>query len=142
MEVRGAEPTDLGKIEELLEKEDLPTSGVKEQLLNFVVLDSDAGLIGAGGLELYGREALLRSLVVSRDNRGHGVGRRLCDRLESKAREQGAVEIYLLTETAQEFFAHRGYVLTDRAEAPPSIRECAEFVDLCPDSAVLMCRTA
>ncbi|NNL85149.1 MAG: GNAT family N-acetyltransferase [Myxococcales bacterium] len=114
---------------------------MKEQLSNFVVLDSDAGLIGAGGLELYGREALLRALVVSRENRGQGVARKLCDRLESKAREQGAVEIYLLTETAQDFFARRGYLLMDRAEAPPSIRECAEFADLCPDSAVLMHRT-
>jgi amino-acid N-acetyltransferase len=46
--------------------------------------------------------------------------------------------LYLLTTTAREFFAGRGYRAIDRADAPERIRGTTEFSDLCPASATAM----
>lgn len=62
----------------------------------------------------------------------------MCDALETRAREAGVDEPYLLTTTATEFFAERGYVEIGRADAPTAIRESTEFADLCPSTVVCM----
>jgi amino-acid N-acetyltransferase len=136
--VRIATNADLGAIVVLLEQAQLPTSGVAEHLANFVVLEAQDEVCGTVGLERHGRVALLRSLVVAPALQGHGAGSTLCDHLEQSARAQGLQTIYLLTETAEAFFAHRGYASIVRDSAPPEIAETDEFSRLCPASAVLM----
>lgn len=91
-----------------------------------------------GGLERHASTALLRSVVVEESVRGEGYGSLLCDRLESRARADGVESIYLLTTTAADFFADRGYERIERDEAPPAIRETTEFDDLCPATATCM----
>ncbi|WP_228434553.1 hypothetical protein [Natrarchaeobaculum aegyptiacum] len=49
--------------------------------------------------------------------------------------------LYLLTTTAVDFFAARGYDEIDRADAPDAIRNTTEFADLCPSSATCMRRS-
>jgi len=83
-------------------------------------------------------DGLLRSLVVERPARGTGLGTAICDRLEAIARGDGIDTLYLLTTTAPEFFAARGYAEIERAEAPDAIRGTTEFEDLCPASATAM----
>jgi amino-acid N-acetyltransferase len=77
-------------------------------------------------------------VVVERSVRGEGIGTALCDRLEAVAREDGVGTLYLLTTTAREFFADRGYAAIDRNEAPETIRGTTEFADLCPETAACM----
>lgn len=93
---------------------------------------------GAVGLQIAGRHALLRSLVVADDQRGNGLGAALVERIESLARERGVEQLFLLTTTAETFFAKRGYVNADRQSAPPAIRTTQEFSSLCPASSALM----
>jgi N-acetylglutamate synthase-like GNAT family acetyltransferase len=50
--------------------------------------------------------------------------------------------IYLLTETAERFFARRGYSPADRRDTAPAITASREFALVCPASAVLMVRRA
>jgi len=57
---------------------------------------------------------------------------------ERHAREHGAREIYLLTTTAERFFARAGYESVPRNDAPSAIRETSEFATICPASAALM----
>jgi amino-acid N-acetyltransferase len=129
----------LDALRALLTAAGLPHADLTPQHLDHVlVLREDAALVGAVGLEVFGPDALLRSLVVAETHRGRGLGDRLTAAAEALAREEGVTTIWLLTETAAPFFAARGYAPAERATAPPSIQATAEFAALCPASAVCM----
>ena len=84
--------------------------------------------------------ALLRSAVVSSDNRGTGVGGRLVKQLLERADEQGIEELYLLTTTAEDYFPRFGFTRTTRSAVPDAVKASAEFRGACPDTAVVMTR--
>ncbi len=90
------------------------------------------------GLEIYGRDALLRSLVVSAAARTQGLGSALVLHAEQYAAAHEVRALYLLTTTAESFFEHRGYRRIDRAEAPSAIQSTREFASLCPASSAFM----
>ena len=69
--------------------------------------------------------ALLRSLAVRADARGSGLGADLLAHAESQAAALGVDALYLLTTTAERFFAARGYATTTRDAAPPEIQATA-----------------
>jgi amino-acid N-acetyltransferase len=93
---------------------------------------------GLVGLELFGDVALLRSLVVSAARRGSGAGSQLLAHAEQHARALGVKRLYLLTTSAESFFANRGYMRAPRAAAPDAIRTTREFSGLCPASSAFM----
>jgi len=130
-----------GHVASLLESAGLPSDDLNAAMLAdfFACGDRDAPS-GVIGLELYGREALLRSLVVRDSARGRGAGRALVAAAETHARDAGARTVYLLTETASAFFSSLGYRPLARERAPQAIRATAQFATLCPDSAALMCK--
>jgi amino-acid N-acetyltransferase len=90
---------------------------------------------GFGGLELHGRDALLRSLVILPPLRSRGIGAAIAAHLETEAVSHGCTAVWLLTTTASEFFSRLGYEKCDRAKVPDGIRESREVVALCPASA-------
>ena len=140
MEIRSARPDDLGPIRALLGAADLPTEDVGEHLANFLVAQADSDLAGVCGMEIYGPVALVRSVAVAPAFRGQGLASRLCDTLEARAGARGVGAFYLLTTTADGFFARRGFRPVPRTEAPPEIQRSKEFAALCPDSAIFMAR--
>lgn len=93
---------------------------------------------GVVGVERCGDAALLRSLAVAESERSSGLGRKLVAYAETEAQAQGITSLYLLTTTADAFFARLGYRLIDRAEAPAEVAGTAQFSDLCPSSAAFM----
>jgi len=97
-------------------------------------------LTGVIGLEGYGTVALLRSLAVAPAWRGRGLGAALLAHAEQAARQRGITTLYLLTTTAEAFFARHGYVRIPREAAPPVLQQTAEFAALCPASAVGLTR--
>jgi amino-acid N-acetyltransferase len=139
MNIHSAERADLPAVRALLETERLPASDLDEQALDrFLVLRDESGVSGVVGLELYGDVAFLRSLVVAPQERGNGTGSALTQAAEALAVKLGVVNIYLLTLTAERFFAARGYTKIDRGDAPKAIRGTTQFSGLCPSSAVFM----
>jgi amino-acid N-acetyltransferase len=140
--VRPAKPSDLPAIFELLATGKLPTEGVAEHLDTFVVLESNDSIVGIAGLEIHSSAALLRSLAVSPSHQGRGLATILCGHIEAEAARHGLEQIYLLTETAESFFSKRGYAAISRDSVPPEIASSKEFSELCPQSAVLMERSA
>jgi N-acetylglutamate synthase-like GNAT family acetyltransferase len=99
--------------------------------------------VGFGGLEPYGDDALLRSLVTLPPVRGRGVGTAIVAALEFEARLHGCRNLWVITTTAADFFERLGYARCERAVVPPTIRETTEFAELCPTSAdVLMKKLA
>lgn len=126
----------------LLASAGLPTEDLSERHCEhfFYTGEADAPT-GLVGLEIVGDVALLRSLVVGAENRGLGAGAALVSHAEQAARDAGASSIYLLTTTAEDFFAKRGYRRTPRDSAPPAIRATREFAGICPASSAFMNRT-
>lgn len=86
------------------------------------------------GLELCGRDMLLRSLAVAQPYRRHGLGRMLVGHAELVARQRCIAALYLLTTTAKGFFSGLGYTEADRQTAPAAIRATSQFSGLCPSS--------
>lgn len=140
--IRRGRSADLSAIATLLQSAGLPTADLSSAS-NFQtwVLEAHGALLAAIGLESFGDEALLRSLVVAPEHRNRGLGRQLVASLERDARTQGITQIILLTETAERFFQVRGYVVTDRIQVSEAVRQSAEFRSLCPASAVCMRKT-
>jgi len=136
--IERADRAALVRLEELLSANGLPSGDVRTAPGQFFLARDGTGLVGAGGVETYGSDGLLRSVVVAESNRGEGYGTALCDALEDYARSQGVGTLYLLTTTAAAFFRERGYEEISRAAVPPCIQGTAEFADLCPSSATCM----
>lgn len=140
MDIRfaAATPADEPAIHALLKDAGLPHDDFAAHLSSFITAKDGDMLIGTIGMEVYGGVALLRSLAVAAARRGGGIGGALCARIEQQMRGRGVKTLYLLTQTAEKFFASRGYRVIPREEAPAAIRQTGEFALLCPLSAICM----
>jgi amino-acid N-acetyltransferase len=136
--IHAAAPDDAAAIGALLREAELPHEDFAGHLANFLVARRADEVVGAVGFERHGRSALLRSLVVAPALRGHGLGDRLVRRLATVARRKGVTRFYLLTTTAEAFFARRGFKKIGRPAVPAAIAATREFNSLCPASAVCM----
>jgi amino-acid N-acetyltransferase len=88
--IRRAEPQDRAKVEALLAAAALPVDGVAEHFGAFFIVDEGGRIVGAAGQEIYGANALLRSVVVAGDARGRGLGSLLTRRELREAKARGA----------------------------------------------------
>jgi len=123
----------------LLAAEGLPVADVTDaHLEHFFCVGSDESPTALVGLEIYGTDALLRSLVVGPDARTKGLGSALVRHAEHYAAARHVQAIYLLTTTAESFFERLGYRRVDRMQAPASIQSTREFASLCPVNSVFM----
>jgi len=135
--IRPAVAADLRRAIELLEAAKLPVADLSAEILALVAENNEI-IQGVIGLESFGEVAFLRSLVVSVDARGTGIGPALVTALEVLCTADGVRELWLLTIDSDAFFAQLGYELRDKADAPDAIRSTEEFAGLCPSNAVLM----
>ena len=122
----------------LLQSERLPVEDLPQDLSNFYMAIDNGSIVGAIGLEIYDRSGLLRSLVVKPEYRKMKIATSLVNELEKQARTVGINEIYLLTETARNYFSKIGYEETGRDEAPASLKQSSEFSHVCPSTAIFM----
>jgi amino-acid N-acetyltransferase len=135
------EPCDhssIPTVERLLEANDLPSDDVADKPAVFYLARSSDESLGIGGIEQYGRDGLLRSVVIAESARGKGLGGALVHALEAEAARDGIERLFLLTTTAADFFAHQGYEEIDRDVAPAPIQATTQFDELCPSSATCM----
>lgn len=132
-------PEEHHEVLRLLGQCGLPTKDVDLELLRrFIRARGATGLAGVVGIQVLDHTALLRSLAVAVDQRGLGIGSRLCDEAESLARADKVTDLYLLTTTAADWFALRGYARVERSALPSAVQATSEFRQLCPTSAVVM----
>ena len=136
--IRSALAADGSSAEMLLRETGLPLAGFREHLDDALVALRHHELVGVVELEVYGTDALLRSLVVASPERGRRTGERLAAEALALAGRRGVRDVYLLTETAAGFFPRFGFAIEPRSAAPPALQESVEFRSACPESATLM----
>ena len=122
----------------LLEGSKLPIAGVQDHLAAALAARQDGRLVGSAVLEVYGGDALLRSVAVDPGLRGQGLGLRLAEAALALAGERGVSRVFLLTETAADFFPRLGFRKVSRSDLPASLDGSAELRGACPASAVAM----
>ena len=159
---------DLARIESMLTAANLPTEGVAPLIESFFVIRDKSGHVAAAAVIEWHEEpargepargeptrgeptrgepargepthesnGLLRSVVVDPEHRGQGLGKNIVRAvMDSTDRD-----LYLLTESATQFFRGLGFESIDRSLAPPALRQSEEFRCLCGESAAFMRRS-
>jgi len=121
----------LESARKLLTEADLPVQGLEQAEL-WCAKDSTDRTIGLAGLETWGKQGLLRSVVVDSEHRGSGVGKAIVERVLREAKAKGVDEVYLLTDTAPRFFERFGFKPVARMRIKGRILESVEFREVCP----------
>ena len=102
-----------------------------DHIPSFFTLRNEKGLAGCVALEVHGDDAILHSLAVRREYRGAGYGWMLADMAVSQARWRGVRRIYLLTETASDFFAAKfGFRVVDRSTLSKAVASSETFMQV------------
>jgi amino-acid N-acetyltransferase len=133
-----AVPTDLPAILDLIDRSKLPHAGLDQHVVSTLVARDGDRIVGTAALELYGGSALLRSVAVAAELRGQGLGQALTRAALELARSRGVRTVYLLTETAAQFFPKFGFRPVSRAAVDTHVLGSTEFTTACPASALVM----
>ncbi len=139
--IERATADDLPSVEALLEAAGLPLDGLAAAFGSGVVAREQGAVVGCAAIERHGSAALVRSVAVAPAARGQGLGAALVAAVEALARDGGAREAYLLTQTAEGWFPRFGYVPIARAEAEPAIGQSVEFRVACTQACATFRRT-
>jgi amino-acid N-acetyltransferase len=135
----GVRPGEAREVNALVRACGLHADDITEPMLrHFVVARKGGRIVGVVGLEVFGTDALLRSLAVEEKSRRQGVAGMLLKAVQRYARSQKITMLYLLTLTAADLFLNRGFELAVRDQAPQQIRNTREFACLCPETAVCL----
>ena len=137
MTITHVSPANFSAAVEQLKKNNLPTEDITGNTKFFVLMD-DNKVSGTIAIEHSGTAGLLRSLSVSEEQRNNGLGIQLVNYIENYALQNGVQNLYLLTTTAEKFFAKRAYEVVERNEVPMFIQKTSEFSSVCPSSAIIM----
>jgi amino-acid N-acetyltransferase len=79
-------------------------------------------------------------VAVDAEYRGQGLAASLVEAAVERAKRVNLRAVYLLTTTARDYFARRGFADCPREEAPAAVRESWEFRTGCPSTAAFMKR--
>jgi amino-acid N-acetyltransferase len=133
-----ADPADWPQIVALLRSVELPLDGLLEHLGTTLVVRINDKIVGCAALEIYGDLALLRSVAVNKSHQGHGLGHELTQASLDLARQRCISRVYLLTDTAEDYFPRFGFKSIDRSAVPQAVQQSVEFTSACPVSALVM----
>lgn len=136
--IRPAGEGDLPAILALLGRCGLPADGLADHRITTLLAQDGERLVGCAAVEPYGEVALLRSVAVDPAFRGRGLGVQVTRAALDLAAARGFRVLYLLTTTADEFFARFGFRRIPRGAVDPAVRSSVEFTTACPESARAM----
>jgi amino-acid N-acetyltransferase len=112
-------------------------------LRDFFVYEKDDKIIGVAALHV-GWEGLaeLRSVAVSPDFLGRGIGKELVSACLKDARALGVKEVFVLT-YVQDFFEKMGFALARHDDLPQKVwtecrNKCVKYPDECNEAALTL----
>ena len=138
--IERAHARDVDHVLRLVEENQLTTDGLLDHLATILVARLEHRVVGTAALEIHSDGALLRSVAVSSEVRGRGLGTRLVESALHMAEELSARDVFLLTFTAEGYFQRFGFQSLDRADVPASVRTSVQFTYACPSTASVMCK--
>jgi len=119
--IRKANKQDLGNLLEFLSRAKLGTDGLTDETVDYFLLleNEDGTLRGTLGMEAFGENGLLRSLVVSPGQADKEIFV-LFDQMVQLAKEKGMHSLFLATNksVALPFFELMGFQRMEREELP------------------------
>jgi N-acetylglutamate synthase-like GNAT family acetyltransferase len=104
-------------------------NNVREHLATFLVLEEKSKIAGCVSLENYGADlAEIRSLAISPEIQGRGLGGRLVEFALAEAQRKKIARVFAVTH-APAFFVRHGFAASSRRAVPEKIeRDCR----ICP----------
>ena len=130
---------DFHEIDQLLLSNSLPA--IEPAYANsffFKAIKDQDKIVGAIGIEIYGKYGLLRSLVVEPEYRNQGIANHLVEKLIKHAQNSNIETLFLLTTTADKYFEKKEFQRIHRDEVPNEIKQSSEFKSICPVSAIVL----
>lgn len=122
-----AEPGDDAVVDALLDSYGIATP-VRSDDLDTLVIRDENGVVGSVSLEVHGDSAFFFGLAVDKERRGEGLGWVLGDCMLRHAQTVGARVVYLITNTAADFFGTKlGFRPIDVEEVAGAIRSSDNF---------------
>jgi N-acetylglutamate synthase-like GNAT family acetyltransferase/protein-tyrosine-phosphatase len=131
---------DLDAIKRLLVSALLPSRDVGEGRQRFIVATEGGRLLGCAGLQVAGQAGLVRSMAVHWTRRNAGLGSRLHRRLLFEAILADVRTLYVVTTTAEDFFAGHGFRKVAASEVPLDLQASDEFTAFVPGGSTVMSR--
>ena len=128
--VRPARPGDKAQIGQLLDRAGITHAALDKVWCEFLVMPSPLTheIVSCVAIEHVEDDALLRMLAVTPDRRGEGLGYLLIDAAMKKARMDGALHLYLVTDGAQGFVGEKmGFDIIDQKSIAPAVAATVEY---------------
>ncbi|HZS35309.1 MAG TPA: UDP-N-acetylmuramate:L-alanyl-gamma-D-glutamyl-meso-diaminopimelate ligase [Polyangia bacterium] len=131
---------DLDGARELFQSTGISYPDVHEHLAELLVLrDPSRKVVGTVAMEMYDDAGLLRALATAPDRRGEGLGWMLADAALGRARRRGARRVYLMTESASDFFAEKfGFQAVERELVDATVLESTQFYSSSPKATTMV----
>jgi amino-acid N-acetyltransferase len=137
--IRSAVAADLPVIEKLLVDSDLVPVELAANLDRFLVAEQGE-IIGVIGSEYAEEAVLIRSVAVRPTVRNSGVASALLQKALVHAKAAGCKVAYLFTNTAAEYFSHRGFQVVPRSKVSTKLLASPAVTVCCCATAVAMRR--
>lgn len=135
--IRHATVDDIAEIKELLIVSGLPIVGVDRNVNQFIVADNGR-IMGVIGSQYSEAKALLRSFAVTSKLRKSGIGTTLLQQLQKQLKSQNIEAVYLLTDTALEYFKQLGFYEISRDQMPSPLLKKSGLDQACPCTSYCM----
>jgi N-acetylglutamate synthase-like GNAT family acetyltransferase len=117
LKAKPIEPIDYTQLAGLLADNNLLDGDLEGDNKHFFAFVDQAGWrVGVGGLEVYGSDAILRSLLTINAHRGQGLGGLMVEELVDAAKKLGIKRLFLFTRDAESFFEKQGFQIFDRLD--------------------------
>jgi N-acetylglutamate synthase-like GNAT family acetyltransferase len=131
---------DVAGIRELLSHTELAYPELDEHIDDLlIVCDEVREVVGCVAMELYDQAGVLRSLATSPKRRGEGLGWMLADAALGRARARGCRRVYLITESASDFFAEKfGFRAVQLSLVDAAVAESAVFRTATPNATAMV----
>ena len=106
---------------------------IYESIREFFVAKEGSKVVATSALKIFWEDlAEIRSLVVDKEYRGQGLGRKLVNACFKEATALGVKKVFVLTNTP-EYFSRLGFRLVDKKDLPQKVwtdcLKCPKFPD-------------
>jgi len=103
-----ARQEDVERVRALLQRTELAYPELDDHVDDLLIVrDESHEVVACVAMELYDEAGLLRALATAPERRGEGLGWMLADAALGRARNRGCRRVYLITESASDFFAEK-----------------------------------